>query len=178
MKSEQARQITAVCLCGAVRMEVSGPPILSVVCQCASCQEAGKRIAAVPGAPATLDAHGGTPFVLYRKDRIRCVAGGDQLEAHRLKPGSPTRRMVSRCCHSAMFLEFQKGHWLSVYAGRLGAGAPPPEMRVMAADTPDNVELPDDMPNLASHNGRFMWRLLTAWVAMGFRVPKVAGLPG
>lgn len=177
MKSEQARQIAAVCHCGAVRMEISGAPILSVICQCASCQEAGKRIAAVPDAPATLDAHSGTPFVMYRKDRISCVSGGDQLETQRLKPDSPTRRMVSRCCHSAMFLEFQKGHWLSVYRGRLGAYAPAPEMRVMTADTPADVDLPGDMPNLAKHNGRFMWRLLTAWVAMGFRVPKVAGLP-
>lgn len=177
MKSEQARQIAAACKCGAVRMEISGAPILSVICHCASCQAAGATIAAAPDAPPTLDGRRGTPFVLYRKDRIRCVAGGDQLEAQRLTPDSPTRRMVSRCCHSAMFLEFQKGHWLSVYRGRLGDEAPPPEMRVMTADKPDNVALSDDMPNLAKHNGRFMWRLLTAWVAMGFRVPKVAGLP-
>jgi len=177
MKSEQARQIAAVCHCGAVRMEISGAPILSVICHCASCQEAGKRIEAAPDAPPAFDGRGGTPFVMYRKDRISCVSGGDQLEAQRLKPASSTRRMISRCCNSAMFLEFQKGHWLSVYRGRLGPEAPPPEMRVMTADKPDDVDLPGDMPNLATHNVRFMWRLLTAWVAMGFRVPKVAGLP-
>ena len=169
--------MAAVCGCGAVRMELSGAPILSVVCHCASCQEAGKRIGAAPGAPPTLDVRGGTPFVLCRKDRIRCVAGGDQLETHRLKPDSPTRRVVARCCNVAMFLEFRNGHWLSVYSGRFGDQAPPAEMRVMTRDKRPDVELPPDIPNLAAHSGRFMWRLLTAWVAMGFRVPKVAGLP-
>jgi hypothetical protein len=177
MGHERDRQMTAVCNCGTVQLEVSGAPILSVVCHCASCQEAGKRIEAAPGAPPTLDSRSGTPFILYRKDRIRCIAGGHQLEAQRLKPDSPTRRVVARCCNAAMFLEFKSGHWLSVYSGRFGDQAPPAEMRVMTKDRPADIELPPDIPNLATHSGRFMWRLLTAWVAMGFRVPKVAGLP-
>jgi hypothetical protein len=34
------------------------------------------------------------------------------------------------------------------------------------------VELPADLPNLSGHSGKFMLKLLAAWIAMGFRKPK------
>jgi hypothetical protein len=46
-------------------------------------------------------------------------------------------------------------------------------MRVMTRDRREGVVLGDDVPNFASHSGKFMWKLLTAWIAMGFRVPKI-----
>jgi len=165
---------TAACRCGQVRFETVGAPITTAICHCTSCQEAGRRIAELPGAPPTLDANGGTPFVLQRKDRARCTQGGERLEEHRLKPDAPTRRVIATCCNSAMFLEFAKGHWLSMYRDRFGDEAPPIEMRVMTRDRREGVVLPDDMPNYATHSGRFMWRLLVAWAAMGFRVPAAS----
>ena len=39
----------------------------------------------------------------------------------------------------------------------------------MTRDRRDGVELPSDVPNYATHSGKFMWRLLAAWIAMGFR---------
>src|SRR5258708_7059585 len=95
---KQHGSLTASCRCGAVVLEVTGPPIVHTACYCASCQEAGRRIEQFPDAPPILDANGGTDFVLYRKDRVRCVQGGERLEAHRPKPESPTRRMVAACC--------------------------------------------------------------------------------
>ena len=168
---------TASCRCGAVVLEVTGAPIVHAACYCASCQEAGRQIESLPGAPPVLDADGGTDVVLYRKDRVRCVHGGDRMGAHRLKADSPTRRMVATCCNSAMFLDFTRGHWLTVYRARLPEDVPPLELRVMTADRPEGVVLPDDVPNHAGQPGGLMWRLLTAWAAMGFRVPKVAGAP-
>ena len=173
----QPQTLTATCQCGAVAFEAVGRPIAHTVCYCASCQEAGRRIEQLAGAPPVLDADGGTDFLLYRKDRVRCVQGGEQLEAHRLKPDSVTRRLVARCCNSAMALDFTRGHWLTVYRGRLPEDAPPLEMRVMTADRREGVELPDDLPNYSGHSGGFMWKLMSAWAAMGFRVPKVAALP-
>jgi hypothetical protein len=73
-----------------------------------------------------------------------------------------------------MFLEFSGGHWLSLYRNRLPDGAPPLEMRVMTRDRREGVELPGDIPNYGTHSGKFMWKLLATWVAMGFRAPKVA----
>jgi hypothetical protein len=178
MSVQQHQSQTAACRCGAVAFEAVGAPIMSVACYCASCQEAGRQIEQLAGAPPVLDADGATAMVLYRKDRIRCVRGGERLEAHRLKPDSPTRRMVASCCNSAMCLDFTKGHWLSVYGARLTEGAPPVEMRIMTAGRREGVELPGDAPGYAGFSGRFMWRLLSAWAAMGFRVPKVEGAPG
>jgi hypothetical protein len=173
---EKHSYILGSCRCGAVEFEVSGPPIIGAVCCCASCQEAGRRFELEPDAPRVLNAHGGTDFLLYRKDRVRFLKGGDRLEAHKLKPDSPTRRVVAACCQSPVFLEFSKGHWLSVYRDRLPADAPPLEMRVMAADRRAGIELPGDMPNYGTHSVRFMWKLLAAWIAMGLRTKRVEGM--
>ena len=170
--------MTASCQCGAVVLEVTGAPIAHAACYCASCQEAGRRIEQLVDAPPVLDADGGTDVVLYRKDRVRCVRGGERLEEHRLKPGSPTRRLVAACCNSAMFLDVARGHWLTLYRARLPSeGVPPLEMRVMVAGRREGVVLSQDVSNYPAYPGRFMGKLLMAWAAMGFRTPKVAGVP-
>ena len=114
-------------------------------------------------------------MVLYRKDRVQCVTGQQYLREHRLKPKSPTRRVVAACCNSAMFLDFTKGHWLSMFRNRFAAGAPPLEMRVMTAERRAGVELADDVPNYPRHSGKFMLKLIAAWIAMGFRRPRSVG---
>ena len=107
--------------------------------------------------------------ILYRKDRVQCVMGLEHLEEHRLKPESPTRRVVATCCNSAMFLDFTKGHWLSMYRNRFPTGAPPLEMRVMTKDRRASVVLADDVPNYSGFSGKFMLKLLAARIAMGLR---------
>jgi hypothetical protein len=170
-------RISAPCRCGKIELEIVGPPILRGVCYCASCQEAGRQYRAAPGADSGLAEDGGTDYVLYRKDRIRCSQGGGFLEERRLKPDSPTRRMYARCCSTAMFADFTTGHWLSVYRGRLPHDIPPVTMRVMTAERPKGVILPDDMANYPRHSGKFMLKLLLAWMAMGFRRPAIDGVP-
>ena len=164
----------ASCRCGQVRFEAVGAPILGAVCYCASCQEAGRRFELLPDAPAVCDADGGTSYVLYRKDRVRCLAGEGHLQEHRLTPESPTRRILATCCNSAMVLDFTKGHWLTLYRNRFAGGAAPIEMRVMTRERPSGVDLADDVPNYPGHSGRFMLKLLGAWAAMGFRSPKLS----
>jgi hypothetical protein len=173
MKLTASQCLSASCRCGEVKFEAVGAPILSAVCYCASCQEAGRRFEELPGAPAVCDPDGGTGFILYRKDRVRCVAGAGRLEEHRLTPESPTRRVLAACCNSAMFLDFTKGHWLTMYRSRFPNEARAIEMRVMTNDRRSGVELADDVPNYAGHSGKFMWKLIAAWAAMGFRTPQV-----
>jgi hypothetical protein len=122
-------------------------------------------------------ADGGTDYVLYRKDRVRCVHGGELLEQRRLKPDSPRRRLDARCCNTAMFLDFTKGHWLTVYRGRLPDDMKPATMRMMTAERPEGSVLPDDTANYPGHSAKFMLKLLAAWIAMGFRRPGVEGVP-
>jgi hypothetical protein len=68
-----------------------------------------------------------------------------------------------------MFLDFTKGHWLSQYRSRFGAGAPPVEMRIMTKDRRGDVVLGQDVPNYEGRPGIFMWKLISTWAAMGFR---------
>jgi hypothetical protein len=168
---------SAPCRCGKVELQIVGAPILRGICYCASCQEAGRRHRALSGADAVLAEDGGTDYVLYRKDRVRCVQGGDLLEERRLKPDSATRRMFAHCCNTAMFVDFTRGHWLTVYRGRLGDDIPPATMRIMTAERPEGVILLDDIANYSGLSGKFMLKLLGAWMAMGFRRPAVDGVP-
>jgi len=156
----------ATCQCGKVKVEAAGRPILTASCFCTSCQDAGQRLERL------LDPDGGTSVILYRKDRVQCVTGRQHLEEHRLKPDSPTRRIVATCCNSAMLLDFTKGHWVSMYRNRFATGAPPLEMRVMTGERRVDTRLPDDVPNHRRHSVKFMLRLLAAWIAMGFRRPR------
>ena len=72
-----------------------------------------------------------------------------------------------------MFLDFTKGHWLSMLRNRFPAGAPPLEMRVMTKERRVGVELADDLPNYSGRSGKFMLKLIAAWIAMGFRRPEI-----
>jgi hypothetical protein len=173
MKQKNHKHLFATCQCGEVRFEAIGAPILTGSCYCASCQEAGRQFEQLASAPPVLDPDSGTGVVLYRKDRVQCAIGQEYLEERRLKPDSPTRRVVAICCNSAMFLDFTKGHWLSMYRNRFVVGAPPLEMRVMTKERRVGVELADDLPNYAGHSGKFMLRLIGAWIAMGFRRPEI-----
>ncbi len=166
--------ITASCRCGQVRFAISGAPIGHVACYCNSCRTAGRGFEQTLGSPPVVAEDGGTDMVLYRKDRVFQTAGAGQLSEHRLKPESPTRRMVATCCNTPMLLDFTKGHWLSIYRGGLPETVPALEMRIMTAERPAEVTLPDDVPNYAGFSGAFMWKLLSAWAAMGFRRPKVS----
>jgi hypothetical protein len=166
-------QVLASCECGKVEIQAAEPPILTAACHCADCREAARQLEQLPSAAALRDGDGGTSMVLYRKDRVHCVSGDEYLAEHRLKPGSPTRRVFATCCNSAMFLDFTKGHWLSVYRNRFHAGAPPIQMRIMTKERQPGAEFSDDVPNYAGHSGKFMLKLMGAWAAMGFRRPEI-----
>ena len=76
-----------------------------------------------------------------------------------------------------MFGDFTKGFWVSIYRDRI-ANAPKPSMRVMTGDVPDDITLPDDgLPRFRSRPGKFMFKLLATWASMGFRTPKLVGVP-
>lgn len=164
----------AACQCGQAALEVAGQPILAAICHCQSCQTAGAHLQSLEGAPPVLGRNDGTAFMLIRKDRVRCLRGAENLAEYRLKPDSSTRRVVAGCCNTPMFLEFTKGHWLSVYSDRFQpADKAVPELRTMTRDLRRPIENDEGVPAFATHSPRFMWRLLLAWAAMGFRAPKV-----
>jgi hypothetical protein len=162
------------CNCGRVRLAVERTPIVSTQCHCNSCRAAGARLRALPAAPAFVEANGGTRFVLYRKDRVRFAQGSETLREFRLTPGARTRRVVASCCNTPVFLEFQNGHWLSLYGCLWRGQAPPaPDLRTMTAALEGGPALADDVPNAKRQSLSFFARLMGAWIAMGFRSPKI-----
>lgn len=163
------------CACGLVRIEIEKAPIVSAECHCESCRTAGAKLRDRGAAMTLLEENGGTRFVLYRKDRVRIEADAGLLRAFRLTAASKTRRILAACCDTPLFLEFQGGHWLSLY-GRLWpeGSLPPLDLRTMTSDLPDASILPDDVPNGKRQSLSFFAKLLGAWIAMGFRSPKVA----
>lgn len=179
MEKPDGKKRLASCRCRNVSIEAGGAPIMTVACYCQSCQKAGGHLETLADAPAILESDGGTHFVMCRKDRLRCLKGHEHLREHRLTPRSTTRRVVAQCCSSPMFLEFESGHWLSLYKNRFEqADQPQLDMRTMTMDRRPDVKFNDGIPSPKKHSFRFMWKLLTAWAAMGFKAPKVDYVKG
>jgi hypothetical protein len=158
-----------------MQLHVEKTPIISAECHCNSCRAAGAKLQTL-GAPAPVaSANGGTHFVLYRKDRVQFLRGTERLKAFRLSPEATTRRVVATCCNSPIFLEFKGGHWLSLYSALWPQGTLPPlDLRTMTSDLPEGAVFDDAVPSGKRQVFAFYAKLLGAWIAMGFKVPKVA----
>jgi hypothetical protein len=162
------------CACGRVHITVDREPILSVECCCTSCRTAGGVMEKLPGAPRIVGPDGTTHMVLYRKDRIHFTKGTQLLKEYRLTPESPTRRIVAICCNTPVGLDFTKGHWLSFYSCLWPAHTlPPVQMRTMTSDALEGTILSDNVPNHKRYAFSFFAKLMSAWVAMGFKIPKL-----
>ncbi|APR84304.1 Hypothetical protein A7982_09653 [Minicystis rosea] len=157
---------TARCACGGVELTLIGAPILSAVCHCDDCQEGSRRLEALADAPPIRDPEGGTPYVLYRKDRFTCEKGEASLRSDKLRETSSTRRVFAACCHSAMFLEVERGHWISVYRARIQGEAPPVQMRVCRKREGERGEAPSDVPTYPTYPLRFLAKLVAARIGM------------
>ncbi|HXA48219.1 MAG TPA: hypothetical protein VNW52_11365 [Burkholderiaceae bacterium] len=166
MANTLKQSMTVRCACGSVELETTGAPILGATCYCVDCQEAGRQIEQLHNAPRVLDPTGGTDALLYRKDRLKYTKGAELLFDHKLKEGAPTRRVVARCCNSAMFLDFQKGHWFSVYRARFAGDVPPVQMRIQTKSRQPATSEPGDIPSYAGYPPKFMLKLLAAKIAM------------
>ena len=163
------------CACGQTRLEIRKAPILVSECLCNSCREAAGRLARLPGARNQLTAYQATPAAEYRKDRVHVVAGVENLREFRLSDTAGSRRIVATSCNTPMFLEMKGAHWLSLYLHLWpDATRPKPTLRTMTGDLADRSVLPGDIPNLKTHTAAFYGKLLAAWIAMGFRNPKIA----
>ncbi|HEY4296407.1 MAG TPA: DUF6151 family protein [Paraburkholderia sp.] len=156
------------CACGKVECEAIATPILTVVCYCDDCQRGSRQIDALPHAAPVLGADGGTAYVLYRKDRFKCTKGRELLRDLRLKEKSPTRRVVAECCNSAMYLDFEKGHWICAYRARFQEIAPPIQMHIQTRFKPHPDRTSIDVPAYRTFPPRFFVKLLSARIAMFF----------
>jgi hypothetical protein len=149
-----------------VKFQAAGKPILSVICYCDDCQAGSRQIAMLPNAGPVAEPDGGTFYLLFRKDRFSCFSGEHLLKELRIRGESTTRRVVAECCNSGMFLDFEKGHWISAYRERFAGDIPTVEMRIQTRFRPDGIDFPDGLPAYAAFPLKFMLKLVAARLAM------------
>lgn len=142
-------------------MVADDAPIVTTTCHCSGCQDAGRILEELPGAVPILDQDGGVPYALFRKDLVRCVRGQENLREHRLTDASPTRRIVAVCCNTFMFLDFTKGHWIT-----------------LASDRMEDRDAISDAPVQNRQGAGFIFRLMIVWAKMRFRTPKIDYVQG
>lgn len=166
---------TLACACGQFHIELAGAPFITTECHCSSCRAAAQRLGALPPARPLAGANGGIPYILYRKDRARFPDGTDLLAEFRLNEKAQTRRVLTTCCHTPVFTEFEGAHWLSLFASLWPDQTRPPiEIRTQTGDVPAVTTLDDTLPAGAMTTAGFYARLLWAWILMGFKAPKLA----
>jgi hypothetical protein len=167
----------ARCRCGAVEIGAWSNPIVVAACYCDDCQAASERLAtSANGAPAA-GADGGTEFMVFRRDRIACTRGVDNLKVMRLKDATKTRRMVAGCCATPMYVGFdEKRPWVSALRAGFGAGAPPVEMRICTRFRRPEHKVEDGLPDHPGYPAAMILRVLAVWPRMLFTRP-VGTLP-
>jgi hypothetical protein len=170
MSESLKKHRTARCSCGSVELEAIGTPIVSLVCYCDDCQKGSRQIEALPNAHPVRDPDGGTAYVLYRKDRVKCSRGALLLKNHKMMEASVTNRVVATCCNSAMMLNFDDSrHWVPVYRGRFYGDVPSLQMRICTKFKPENDDVSSDMPSFSSYPFKFVAKLVAAQIAMLLR---------
>ena len=164
-----SRKRTVTCKCRSVKIELTGEPILVNICHCDDCQRGSAELELLPGAPRILDSYGGTPYVLYRKDRIRFLQGKELLTNYRIEGEKNTRRVVASCCNSPVLLDFEPGHWVSIYQQRFDAPIPPAQKRIQTRFMPPGQPPDDGIPLYRGFPFDIIVRLLFTRIAMGLR---------
>ncbi|GAB5428829.1 MAG: DUF6151 family protein [Devosia indica] len=165
---------TLRCACGQFHLELIGDPFSASECHCRSCRSAAQRLSILPPAFPIAAGNGGVPYALYRKDRISFPDGTANLAEFRLSDTAPTRRVLTTCCNTPVFLEFEGGHWVSFFTGLWPESRrPTPQIRTQTGDVPDGVTLDDSLPAGTTTTAGFYARLLGEWIAMGFKSPRI-----
>lgn len=137
------------CDCGQVKYKAVGPPIVTAVCYCSDCQDAGDMMDQIGNVKPFRESDGGTPYVTLHDKDWTAETGEGLLEPIKLKPAASTTSYVARCCGSPMFLKFERGFWVSTYRARYSA-PPALEWRNKVARRRSRLPFPD---NIARYKG-------------------------
>ena len=166
----------AHCRCGAVEIGAWGEPIVVTACYCDDCQAAAQQLAA-SATSASANADGGTEFMVFRRDRIACTRGAENLQAMKLAAASKTRRMIAGCCKTPMYVGFEdKKPWVSAFRASFGADASPVEMRICTRFRKSDDKANDGLPSHPGYPLAMILRILAVWPLMLFSRP-VGALP-
>jgi len=159
---------TSTCACGKVRIRVQGTPIVCSICYCDDCQTGARQLEALGADGSFHDAFGGSPYMVYRDDRIEYVEGRALLQGVKIGDAAPTTRFITTCCRSPMYLKYAPGWWTSLYLNRFGEDAAPVQVRSQIQHALPGLALPQDVPAYRSFPPALFLRLLGARIGMMF----------
>jgi hypothetical protein len=165
---------TLTCACGSVELTLTGEPFMVNICHCDDCQRASAALEKLPGAPKILDAFGGTTYALCRRDRVRIAKGRDKLAEHRIDGEARTHRTVASCCQSPLFLDFEPGHWLSIYQQRFPDPKPAAQRHINTRFMPAGPGPTDGLPQAKGFPLVMIAKLLGTRIVMGSWKPGEA----
>jgi hypothetical protein len=167
----------AQCRCGAVEIGAWSEPLVVTARYCDDCQAASERLAVSSNSPPLASPDSGTEFMVFRRDRIACTRGAENLEAMRLTAATKTRRMVAGCCATPMYVSFDdKRPWVSAFRASFGADAPAVQMRICTRFRRAEDKAKDDVPEHTGYPAAMILRVLAVWPRMLFSRP-VGALP-
>jgi len=144
VNQKQQNTSPGICRCGKVNWRQSAGRFLTASC-IAQVPEAGSRFEqlALRHRAQSRRMEQTTSYI----ERIECKCdGAEYLEEHRLKPDSPTRRVIAACCHSecSSTLPRTLADDVPEIAFRRRSA---PEMRVMTQDDETASSLLMNLPN-------------------------------
>ena len=167
----------ARCRCGAVEIGAWSNPLVVAACYCDDCQAASERLAAAGNSAPLAGVDGGTEFMVFRRDRIACTRGVENLQLMRLTAATKTRRMVSGCCATPMYVGFDdKRPWVSAFRASFGPDAPPVEMRICTRFRRPEHKAEDGLSEHPGYPAAMILRILAVWPRTLFSRP-VGALP-
>jgi hypothetical protein len=167
----------AHCRCGAVEIGAWAEPIVVTACYCDDCQAAAQRLAESANVAPAMSEGGGTEFMVFRRDRIACTLGAENLQVMKLTAASKTRRMIADCCRTPMYVGFDdKRPWVSAFRASFGADAPPVEMRICTRFRRSEDKANDGLPSHPGYPPAMIVRILAVWPLVLFSRP-VGALP-
>lgn len=146
-------------------LEAEGPPIAHISCYCDDCQAAANLIDSLDGGSSGREADGGTPNLMFRRDRVRFISGEDLLKSYRVRERSPTHRLVASCCNTAITQRHDNWWPHRGIKSHLFEAPPPLEMRVFTRYAPDPSKVPHDVPHALGPGFRIAMRVMRAALA-------------
>jgi hypothetical protein len=158
---------TAACRCGKVALEATGLPIVHISCYCDDCQIAADIIDGLENGCSGQEADGGTPNVLYRRDRVRFTRGEELLEGHRVRDKTHTVRLVASCCNTAI-TQTHENWWphRGIKTHLFEAVPVPLEVRCFTKFAPRPDDIPRDVKVSRGPSARLAWRIAKAALAV------------
>jgi hypothetical protein len=154
------------CACGRTEYEARGEPMATVACYCADCRMAGQQIDAMPNGRSGLQADGGIVGSMFRKDRVACVRGRELLVDHKLKPASPTVRIVAGCCNCNIGTRFENWAPMVILRSFAPDAAPTVDICICTKSAPDPTRIVHDVPRHAGLPPWMIMKVLAATVGL------------